>query len=241
MELVLRSSQENPAAPPQETIRGFFDTIAFRYDPINSLLSLGLDDVWRRKAVRLILDGGGKEKAILDLGVGTGKFLGRFLGSRPWQLAVGVDFSVEMLLRARRQLPASCRLIQADIHDLPFEKESFDCIVSSFTLRSVKDRPRFFKEVRRILRPGGKAAFLCLTRPSNFVMRKLHTLYLKLYLPFIGGMLSRDPKAYRFLSESVQTFPSPDEITAQLESEGFSRARIFPFSGGISTLLTAER
>jgi len=229
-----------PAFPPKEAIRGFFESIAFRYDSINSLLSFRWDEAWRKKAARQILEGGGKRGAILDLGVGTGKFLERFLGEKSWERAVGVDFAREMLKRARARLGLRCQLIQADIHDLPFEAESFDLVISSFTLRSVKDLPHFFGEVRRVLTPGGKAAFLCLTRPSG-LPRILYAPYLKCYLPLVGGMLSREPKAYRFLSESIQTFFSPPEIQRELESSGFKGVSIFPFSFGLATLILAEK
>lgn len=229
-----------PYSPPKETIRNFFEVIAPRYDPINSLLSFRLDEGWRKKAARLILEGKGEGETILDLGVGTGKFLERFLEKKSWRLAAGIDFAGEMLRRARRRLGSRCRLIQADIHDLPLEAESFDFVVSSFTLRSVKDLPHFFKEVRRILIPGGKAAFLCLTRPAGFT-RMLYAPYLQCYLPLVGGLLSKEPQAYRFLSESIQTFPSPREIQGKLESSGFQRVSIRPLSWGLATLIVAQK
>lgn len=230
----------SPASPPKETLQGFFESIASRYDPINSLLSFRLDEGWRKKAVRLILEGEGKAETILDLGIGTGKFLERFLGERNWKQAVGVDFAREMLRRARTRLGSRCQLIQADLHDLPFEAQSFDWVVSSFTLRSVKNLPYFFNGIHRILTPRGKAAFLCLTRPSGLT-RILYTPYLKFYLPLVGGLLSREPEAYQFLSQSIQTFPSPREIQGELESSGFQRVSIFPFSFGLATLILAEK
>ena len=229
------------SAPDKETLRRFFDGIASGYDQINSLLSFSLDQSWRKRAARMILNGKVGQARILDLGVGTGKFLNVFLKKRPWQLAVGVDFAAEMLGKARQALPASCRLLQADIHDLPFAGESFDFVVSSFTLRSVKDRGHFFEEVRRILRPGGKVGFLCLTRPASFAGRALYAPYLKFYLPFMGGLLSSSPDAYRFLSESIQTFPSPQEVGGQLESLGFCDIALRPFTFGISTLIKAVK
>ena len=228
------------ASPPKETIQGFFEAIAFRYDPINSLLSFRLDQGWRKKAVRLILHGGGEGGKILDLGVGTGKFLEEFLKKKHWKVAVGVDFAREMLRRANGRLGAPCQLIQADIHDLPFETESFDLVVSSFTLRSVKNIPHFFNEVHRILTPRGQAAFLCLTRPSGLA-RFFYTPYLKFYLPLVGGIFSKEPQAYQFLSESIQTFLSPREIQAELESSGFQQVSISPLSFGLATLILAQK
>ncbi|MBI2166674.1 MAG: class I SAM-dependent methyltransferase [Candidatus Omnitrophica bacterium] len=224
MELTLAPSRDNLASPAKETIREIFDAVAPRYDGINRLLSFHLDEGWRSRA-----------------GVGTGKFLGQFLKKQTWRLAAGIDFSGPMLGRARQSLPGDCRLVQADIHDIPFESEAFDLVVSSFTLRSVKDRPRFFKEVRRALRPSGKAAFLCLTRPTSVLGRMLYAPYLKFYLPFIGGLISENRTAYQFLSQSIQNFPAPPEIGRELESAGFHTIQIRPLTFGISTLIQARK
>lgn len=238
---LLNRLQENLASPDRKTIQNIFNRIALRYDSMNRLLSFGLDEGWRRRAARLILKEWGEREKILDLGVGTGKFLRRFFERQAWQLAVGVDFADEMLQRARRNLPSRCPLLRADIEELPFKEESFDLAVSSFTLRSVQDRPHFFKEIRRILRPKGKAAFLCLTRPPSFFWRMLYLPYLKFYLPVWGRILTGDPSAYQFLSQSIQAFPSPPEIAHELESLGFQSVRLFSFTFGISTLILAQK
>lgn len=235
----LTSPRENLASPAKETIREIFDAVAPRYDWINTLLSFHLDEGWRSRAVQWILEGG--EESVLDLGVGTGKFLGRFLKKKNWRLAAGIDFSGPMLGRARQGLPGSCRLVQADIHEIPFEDETFDLVVSSFTLRSVKDRPSFFREVWRVLKPDGKTAFLCLTRPASVLGRMLYTPYLKFYLPFVGGLVSENQTAYRFLSQSIQNFPSPREIGGELEQAGFHTIQIQSLTFGISTLIQARR
>lgn len=160
----------NLASPDKTSIREFFDAIAPRYDFINSFLSFRLDDLWRKWSRDIVLEP--SQKSILDLGIGTGKFLRVFLKNRSWERAAGVDFSESMLSRARQELPCAVELVRADFHDLPFNEESFDLIVSAFTLRSVKDMNRFLCEVHRMLTPRGKAAFLCLTRPTRFFWRR---------------------------------------------------------------------
>ncbi|MBI4115439.1 MAG: ubiquinone/menaquinone biosynthesis methyltransferase [Candidatus Omnitrophica bacterium] len=232
---------ESLTSPEKGAIRKFFEGIAPRYDLINSLLSFRLDEAWRRRAADLILDGVQDKSRILDLGVGTGKFLEEFLGRKNWDLAVGVDFAWEMLERADEVVGEAPRFIQADIHDLPFGNRSFDLVISSFTLRSVKNIPHFLSEVSRVLKEKGRAGLLCLTRPSSPLMRTLYFPYLKVYLPLLGGFVSHDPKAYQFLSESIQTFPSPQEIAKELKIAGFSQVSIFPFSFGISTLTLAQK
>ncbi len=227
------------ASPDRETLRNLFDQIASRYDLINSVLSLRLDEVWRRRAVELTLSG--REECLLDLGVGTGRFLEYFLRKKTWRLAAGIDFSRPMLRLAQEKLPVEVPLIQADIHEIPFGRETFDVVAAAFTLRSVKDRPHFFEEVHRVLKPGGRVSFLCLTRPTSPLGRLLYAPYLKFFLPTAGRLISSSRTAYRFLSESIQAFPSPSEIAKELERFGFSRISIFPFTFGISTLIRAQR
>lgn len=239
MGLSLTLPRENFASPGKAALQKIFDQIAGHYDGINSVLSFRFDESWRRRAVRQTLTG--DEQTLLDLGVGTGKFLSRFLRAKRWHLAAGIDFSSEMLERAEERLPADCRLVQGDIHDLPFEDETFDLVVSSFTLRSVKDRDRFFREVRRVLRPRGKTAFLCLTRPTSWLGRMIYAPYLKFYLPLMGGLLSAHQGAYQFLSQSIQAFPAPAEIAGRLECLGFQGIRIEPFTFGIATLILAHK
>ena len=235
------SPPRNSASPDKETIRSFFEGIASRYDQVNSLLSLSIDESWRRRAARLILEGRPAAQSILDLGVGTGKFLEKFLERQSWQQTVGTDFAQGMLRRAQASLPSNCEFVQADIHDLPFKNTTFDLVVSSFTLRSVKDRKHFFSEVKRVLKNGGRAAFLCLTRPTSVGGRILYAPYLKFYLPFMGGLLAKSPAAYQFLSSSIQAFPPPHEIAQELTSSGFQSTSLTPFTFGISTLMMADR
>lgn len=227
------------SSPPSETLCRIFDSIAGRYDLINSLLSFRLDRYWRWRAARQILKG--DERTLLDLGVGTGKFLETFLGRQKWEITAGVDFSREMLRRAREKLSAASNFVQGDIHELPFANSRFDLVISSFTLRSVKDRPHFFKEIYRVLRPHGRAAFLCLTRPTHFLGRLLYAPYLKFYLPLMGSLISSNRAAYQFLSQSIQAFPAPGEIAGELRSGGFEGISISPFTFGISTLMVAGK
>jgi len=112
--------------------------------------------------------------------------------------------------------------------------------MSNGVLLFVPDKEAALCEVRRVLRPGGRAGFLCLTRPTSFVGRALYAPYLKFYLPLAGGLLSANRGAYRFLAESIQAFPAPREIGCQLETGGFRHIFIRPFTFGISTLIGAE-
>lgn len=230
---------QNLASPDREFIREAFDSIAPKYDFLNTVLSFKLDEAWRRRARDLVLES--TQQTILDLGVGSGKFLECFLQKRPWKKAVGLDFSVNMLTVARENLPPDVSLVQGDFHDLPFASVEFDLVVSAFTLRSVKDMPRFLSQIFRILTPGGKAAFLCLTRPTAWWAKLLFYPYLRLYLPLVGWIVSGKLKAYQFLSESIATFQEPQKTALDMRNVGFTDLEIHAFTFGSATLIIGRK
>lgn len=230
---------ENLASPESRTIQKFFDSIAFRYDFLNQILSFRMDDGWRKKAKKLILD---KDyRSLLDLGMGTGKFAEIFLQGKSWDRCVGLDFSASMLEAARQQLPAQVGYINGDFLNLPFESKSFDLVISAFTLRSVKDMEVFLEGIHRILIPGGKAAFLCLTRPVNPFFKILYYPYLKVYLPLVGGLFSGNRKAYQFLAESILNFQEPGKTADMMRGAGFENVQIHRFTFGAATLIMGNK
>lgn len=220
-------------------LRNFFDSIAFRYDFLNSFLSFHLDDYWRTRSRDILLERGGSR--LLDLGIGTGKFLRSFLGQRDWKRLAGLDFSSSMLLEARKVLPQNTRLICGDFHALPFAPESFDLVISAFALRSVREMRRFFEGVFEALSDGGRAGFLCLTRPKNFFAKIFYYPYLKFYLPLVGGLFSGRREAYEFLSDSILTFQDPAETVSMLRIVGFSSVQIHSFTFGAATLIIGQK
>ncbi len=227
------------ASPESKTIQQFFDGIAFRYDFLNQFLSFRLDDRWRKQAHDLLLEP--SQQSLLDLGTGTGKFLELFLQTKSWKRCVGLDFSSQMLEEARRQLPGQVRYVNADFLALPFAPESFDLIVSAFTLRSVKNMPLFLRQVYGLLTPGGQAGFLCLTRPQNFLFKLLYYPYLKIYLPLVGGLISGNRRAYQFLSDSILTFQDPEKTAVMMGEAGFREIQIHRFTFGSATLIRGKK
>lgn len=231
------------AHPDRKTIRSLFNAISQKYDFLNSFLSLGLHHYWRYRTVRVALSG--SERSILDLGVGTGKSLATFLKHHPFTETVGCDFSDAMLEKARKRFDPSVKLIACDFHSLPFDDHTFDLATGSFILRSVQEMSQFLSEVKRVLKPGGKAVFLELTRPGNRLIRRFFfEPYLKFCIPSVGRLFSRHEHAYEFLSQSVQTFMEPDDLKRLLEEEGFHSTSILPLSLGAATIAqgrTGER
>jgi len=229
----------NKKPPDRRTLARFFDAIAFRYDFLNTLLSLGRDESWRRRSAVLSLKG--NETSVLELGVGTGKFLSEYLARHAFQCAAGVDFSLPMLTRARKRLAGAVRLTNADFHALPFRGESFDLILASFILRSVRDLSVFFQSIHGLLRPEGRVIFLCLTRPSSPFLRAFFSGYVRWGIPLFGKWLTSNPEAYHFLSDSVQTFQSPEKTAEMLRACGFPRVEIQSFTFGVATFIMAEK
>lgn len=232
-------SSTDLAAPDKSVIRHLFDSIAHRYDFLNTLLSLRMDDYWRHKARRMVVEG--SEKSLLDLGIGTGKFLKLFVNIPGLKRAVGMDFSVNMLKQCKETLKGNVGLVTGDFHALPFAAGSFDLVISSFTLRSVKEMSRFFLEVYEVLTPHGKAAFLCLTRPQNPIVKALYKPYLNFYLPWVGRTFSGSGEAYEFLSQSVQKFQDPRVTMEMLRRNGFQTIEVHRLTFGIATLIIAKK
>jgi demethylmenaquinone methyltransferase/2-methoxy-6-polyprenyl-1,4-benzoquinol methylase len=214
------------------TVRRLFDAIADRYDLVNRVMTLGMDVGWRRRAVNeLRLPGGA---VVLDLACGTGDLcneLGRN-GYRP----VGIDFSHGMLT-ART---TSASVVEADILRLPVPDAAADGATCGFALRNVESLERLFAETARVVRPGGRVAFLETNRPDNPVMRAGHSVYLNHVVPVIGGALS-DGSAYRYLPRSMAYLPPPARMVGMLHEAGFHDARRVQLSGGIAQLLVGTR
>jgi demethylmenaquinone methyltransferase/2-methoxy-6-polyprenyl-1,4-benzoquinol methylase len=180
-------------------------------------------------------------KTILDLGCGTGKFLECFLKKRSWESATGVDFSLAMLEKARRTVSGNVMWLREDFDSLPFLDESFDLVISGFTLRSVQNLPAFLDKVHHILTPGGKAAFLDLTRPRSFWVRGFFYPYLKFALPLLGWLISGNRKAYGFLSGSVRKFQAPEETIRLMQSLGYRNCVSKSFAFGAATLIIGQK
>jgi demethylmenaquinone methyltransferase / 2-methoxy-6-polyprenyl-1,4-benzoquinol methylase len=213
-------------------VRGLFDTISPRYDMVNRVMTFGMDVGWRRRAVReLRLPGRAR---VLDLACGTGD-LCRELSRRGYR-PVGLDFSHGMLVNARTDAP----LVEADILRLPMRDASADGATCGFALRNVVSLDDLFRELARVVRPGGRIALLDASEPDNRLLRAGHHVYFKRAVPMIGGILSnRD--AYAYLPKSMAYLPPPTQMVTMLRVAGFADAQRFQLSGGLTQLLVGTR
>ncbi len=216
---------------PAEGVRSMFDRIAPVYDLMNRVMTVGLDQRWRRLTVREVVAPGDR---VLDGCCGTGDLAvaARKAGAGE---VVGLDFSGRMLERARKKEPA-VEWIQGDLLELPFEDGSFDAATVGFGVRNVADLERGLAELRRVLRPGGRVGILEITRPRG-PLRLFYRLWFDVLIPLAGRILPGG-KAYTYLPASVRRFPGPDELAALLEAQGFERVAYRRLGGGIVALHT---
>jgi demethylmenaquinone methyltransferase / 2-methoxy-6-polyprenyl-1,4-benzoquinol methylase len=213
-------------------VRGMFDRISARYDLVNRVMTFGMDTGWRRRTVaQLRLPG---DAIVADLACGTGDLCDELL--KAGYRAVGFDFSHGMLLHARTGAPVA----EADILRLPLADASMDGVTCGFAMRNVTDLGRLFAETARVVRPGGRMAFLETAEPEGRVRRAGHAVYFKRIVPLIGGALS-DGDAYRYLPRSTAYLPGPERLLSMVRQAGFAEVERFTLAGGATQVLVATR
>ena len=213
-----------------EGVRTMFDRIAPVYDAMNRLMTAGLDQRWRRLTVEAVVRPGDR---VLDACCGTGDLA--IASHRAGADVTGLDFSAEMLERARRKEPAVA-WVQGDALSLPFADGSFDAATVGFGVRNLSDLEGGLRELRRVLREGGRVGVLEITRPRG-VLRHFYGLWFDRIVPVLGKLLPGGA-AYTYLPASVRRFPGPEELAALMGEAGFTEARFRLFAGGIVVLHT---
>ncbi len=216
-----------------------FNAIASSYDGINRVLSLGMDLSWRKALADRIPSKA--NLSILDLATGTGDQILSILKKHPSpQKIVGVDLAQEMLAQARQKLPASVELLCADALNLPFPDASFDAASFSFGIRNVENPLHSLREIYRVLKPRGRCLILEFSLPPKPV-RPFYLFYLRHLLPRIGALLSGNPNAYRYLNQTIESFPYGDAFCALLRQERFAQVQAIPLALGAVTLYLGDK
>jgi demethylmenaquinone methyltransferase/2-methoxy-6-polyprenyl-1,4-benzoquinol methylase len=232
------------ALEPASDVRAMFGRVVRRYDLVNRLMTGGRDVVWRRLVAKTAITGGRRER-VLDVATGTGD-LAIALADAGAKQVVGVDFVAGMLVAASRKpgVRGESNRVHVAVGDalrLPFSDGSFDACTVSFGLRNMADYEAAVREMSRVLRPGGRFVCLELTPYRVPVLNWLFGWYFRTVVPLIGGLLSGDRAAYRYLPASVAAFPSADELSALMTRAGLSDARYRLFGGGTVAMHVGER
>ncbi len=221
-----------------------FDKVAPRYDFLNRVLSLRRDRGWRRRTVALArLDDG---ESALDVGVGTGDLAFELLAASPQTSRVtGVDVSERMLTLVRARSRASphggrFEARAADAHALPFADGSFDRVVAGFAVRNFGDLDAGLREMRRVLRPGGRAVILEFSHAPNPLVRAVYRFYVHGLVPRVAALLGGDAAAYRYLPRSMDRFPGAERLAERLRAAGFSDVGFERLTFGTVAIHVAE-
>jgi demethylmenaquinone methyltransferase/2-methoxy-6-polyprenyl-1,4-benzoquinol methylase len=222
-------------------VGNMFDNIAPYYDFLNRFLSLRMDVLWRRKAIASIKDR--KAKHILDVATGTADFALEIHKQLKPQQITGMDLSEEMLVIGRKKvakkgLSEVIQLEQGDSENLQYADNRFDVVTVSFGVRNFESLKTGLKEINRVLKSNGQIIVLEFSRPTIFPFKQLFNLYFKYVLPLIGKVTSKDPKAYRYLYESVQAFPDGEDFLKVLQETGFNSNQCKRLSLGICSIYT---
>ncbi len=201
-------------------VRRMFARIAGRYDLMNRLMTFGQDGGWRREVIRRAgLPAGGR---LLDLGTGTGDLALAALAGQPSALAVGGDFTLEMMRVGRRRAGGQAvRWAGTDALNLPFPPESFDAVTSGYLMRNVADLAKAWAEQRRVLKSGGRVVCLDTTPPPRNLLRPVILFHLRVVIPALGRVIAGHADAYSYLPDSTEGFLDADALAVRMTQAGF--------------------
>jgi len=222
-----------------------FDQISPTYDLANRVMTFNLDQIWRKKMVNMLPEG--DEQLVLDCATGTGDQLICLMeNSKKVKQAIGIDLAADMVAIGEKKVKnkpyADALSFQiASALELPFEENTFDCVTISFGIRNVTDVKKALREFHRVLKPGGRVLILEGTVPKMKWLQKIHLFYLRHFLPRIGQMISKNNYAYRYLNETIETFPSGEAFCALMRESGFADGKANLQTGGVATIYSGNK
>ena len=230
--------------PKKEQIIEMFDSIASKYDQLNGVLSLGIDGYWRREALGILKKY--RHNNILDVATGTGDFAILAHKILKPEAITAIDISEGMMAVGEekvreRGLQDVITFDRQDCANLTLNDNTFDAVISSFGVRNFEDIDKSFKEVLRVLRPGGVFMFVELTRPEKSPLKELYNTYTEHVMPFLSDLFATEEKAYNYLPSSIEAFPQGREMMLILKKNGFRRIRLRRLTLGITTMYIAEK
>ncbi len=233
----------NDDSSKKEQVELMFDAIAPKYDLLNRILSLGIDISWRKKVIKIIKKA--DSKFILDIATGTGD-LAIALAKTDTTKIIGLDLSEQMLSFGREKiknnhLDSKIEMIKGDSEHLEFPDNHFDAVTAAFGVRNFGNLNKGLAEMYRVTKKDGNLVILEFSKPSNKFFKTIYYFYFCYVLPFIGKLISKDSRAYTYLPESVEAFPSGNEFVKILEEIGFKTIKWIPLTFGISSIYWAKK
>ncbi|OEK05413.1 bifunctional demethylmenaquinone methyltransferase/2-methoxy-6-polyprenyl-1,4-benzoquinol methylase UbiE [Roseivirga misakiensis] len=227
----------------KEQVAEMFNNISHRYDFLNHFLSLGIDILWRKKAVKLLQ--ADQPKQILDVATGTGDFALEALSLNPDRI-VGVDISAGMLEMGKVKMKKKgvdhiIDMQMGDSEKLLFDDNTFDATIVAFGVRNFENLKKGLSDMHRVVKPGGKTVIIEFSRPRRFPMKQLYNFYFKSILPIIGKLISKDQSAYTYLPESVDAFPDGQDFLDILSEVGYKKIECRPLTFGISSIYIGQK
>lgn len=227
----------------KEQVAQMFDNISPKYDFLNHTLSLGIDNLWRKKAIKQLQSL--QPKLILDIATGTGDFAIAALKLNP-EKVIGVDISPGMLEVGREKMKKKNLTDKIEMHlgdseGLEFEENKFDAVIVAFGVRNFEHLEEGLSDMLRVLRKGGKVVILEFSRPKMFPLKQIYNFYFRWILPKIGRLISKDQSAYTYLPESVKAFPDGEKFLDIMKKIGYKETACKPLTFGISSIYTGVK
>ena len=233
----------NSEKSKKEEVAEMFNNISANYDFLNHSLSLGIDHLWRKKAIKQLKNL--EVKKVIDIATGTGDFAIASLKLNPDEV-IGVDISSGMLEVGSKKMKnkghdKTIKMILGDSENLAFEDNYFDALTVGFGVRNFENLEKGLSEMLRIVRPGGKIVILEFSKPKKFPVKQVFSFYSKYFIPFFGKRISKDQQAYAYLPESVAAFPEGKEFESILRNLNYKSVQSIILSGGIATIYTGTK
>ena len=230
----------NSLESKKDQVKHMFNMIASKYDVLNHTLSLGMDYVWRKKAIKKILN---NPKEILDIATGTADFA--ISAAKHTQANItGIDISDQMIYVGNKKIQQKklnnrIKLSIEDSENLPYLDNSYDAITAGFGVRNFENLEKGLSEIHRVVKKNGYVVILEPSTPKAFPLKQIFSIYFQKILPFIGSLVSKDKSAYSYLPNSVKSFPEGDDFLKILNKQGFTKTNYYPLSFGIVSMYVA--
>ncbi|MCX2742840.1 bifunctional demethylmenaquinone methyltransferase/2-methoxy-6-polyprenyl-1,4-benzoquinol methylase UbiE [Mangrovivirga sp. M17] len=235
---------KNKEEGKKKQVADMFNSISKKYDFLNHFLSLGIDILWRKKAVKQLKPY--QPEVILDIATGTGDFAIEAAKGLPAKEIIGVDISEGMLEVGKDKMKEKglndlITMELGDSENLRFEDNKFDAVIVAFGVRNFENLEAGLSEMYRVLKPGGRLSIIEFSQPEKFPFKQSYNFYFKYILPSIGKIVSKDNAAYTYLPESVEVFPYGKKFVNILEQLNYKQAKCQPLTFGISSIYTATK